>query len=129
MLDIGFDRGHFANNKNVCAQVENFLRYIILNAGNECNYGDHRGNSDHYAQKREHGAKLVRPQGPQRDANGFSDVHGVGYRLSAWASGEATFLSDSSLSAHLSMRCERAIGSGSRKPAAGSPGPSHIMIP
>jgi hypothetical protein len=85
MLRIGFDRRHLRDDEHVGAEIENFRGHVILNAGYESHHRDHGGDANHDAEQREHGAQLVRPQRTQRNANGFSDVHGAGDRL--WASG------------------------------------------
>src|SRR5208337_5102709 len=80
VVDVGDRRGNLENDKNIGAQVEDPGRYIIIDAGDEGHHRNHRGDPDDYTQQRQHGAQLVGPQGPHRDANGFGEMHGSGPR-------------------------------------------------
>ena len=83
VLDIGLDRRHLGNNEDVGAKIENLGRHVVLNPRHKCHDRDDRRDANHHAQQREDRAQLVGPQGPQRDSDGFCDVHEVGFSLAA----------------------------------------------
>ena len=71
LVDVGDHGRDFADDENVRAEVENFLRHVAIDAVDESDYGNNRSHADHDAQQRQRGAQLVRPQRLQRDADGF----------------------------------------------------------
>src|SRR6202044_618313 len=80
-----FNRRHLGDDEDVGAQIENLMRHVIVDPGNESHHCDHGSNTDHHSEQRQHRAQLVRPQRLQRNANGFEGVHELGAQSSASA--------------------------------------------
>ncbi len=87
VFDIGLDRRHLGDDEDVSPKIENLRRHVILNPRDKRDHRDDRRNANHDAEQRKHRAQLVGPQGPQRDSDGFSNVHEVGSGFRRPASG------------------------------------------
>ena len=50
VIHVGDGGGNFEDEENIRAQVEDLLRHVIVDAGDEGDHSDHGSHSDHYAE-------------------------------------------------------------------------------
>src|SRR5207244_12673656 len=77
LIDVRDHRADFADEEHVRPQIENLFRDIAIDPIHERHHRNYRSHADYYAKQRENGAQLIRPQGLQRNTNGFYEIHEV----------------------------------------------------
>src|ERR1035441_7607027 len=88
---VSAERSLFAHrSEDVRAQMEDFFGHVAIDAVDERDHGNHRGNSDHHAEQGKRGAQFVRPQRQERDLDRLGNVHSSttrASRRSSWGAG------------------------------------------